>query len=272
MTMIVDAHNHIWDVPWPPLAPDVSAGNAERFLFHMNENEVKYAIVVAHIDDHDPQNNQRALKRAKDYPNRFRVLVNVHLYKPEASDKIKELLGAEGLVGISYYSVLSSDGDSNWMEASPLWELISENRLAVNLALQPDQHQKLRALAKAYPNTPFLVCHLGGPTTRGEPNPDWHEVLKSSEVGNIYIKISGFSYFSKRYWEYPYQDVLPYIEKIASAFGAERMLWGSDYPPTMRYMTYRQSLEVVRTHCNFLSEPQKASVLGGAAQRLFGLE
>ena len=77
---------------------------------------------------------------------------------------------------------------------------------------------------------------------------------------------------SKRNWEYPYDDVLPYIEKIAEAFGAERMLWGSDYPPTMRYMTYRQSLEVVRMHCTFLTEEERALVIGGNAQRLFNLD
>lgn len=270
--MIVDTHNHIWDVPWPPLAPDVSAGNAERFLHHMNENGVNYAIVVAHIDEHDPQNNQRALKRAKEYPNRFRILANVHLNMPDALDKVNELISLEdsdGIVGISYY--LDGEEQAEWVQPSALWNLIAHKRFAVNLALRPHQQPKFRALAKAYPDTPFLVCHLGGPTNRGEPNPDWDEVLKSAEVENIYIKISGFAYYSKRHWEYPYADVLPYIERIASAFGAGRMLWGSDYPPTMRYMTYRQSLEVVRTHCNFLDESQKALVLGGTAQRLFTL-
>ena len=268
--MIVDAHNHIWDVPWPPLTPDVLAGQVERFLHHMDENGVQYAIVVAHLDEHDPENNTRALVHAKEKSDRFRVLANVHLNKPDAMDKLNELLGAPGLVGVSYY--LSGEDNCEWMEPGPLWDKILEHGLAVNLNLHPHQHDKLRELATAYLETPFLVCHLGGPTIRGEPNSNWPNILRSAEVGNIYMKISGFAYYSKRNWEYPYDDVLPYIEKIAEAFGAERMLWGSDYPPTMRYMTYRQSLEVVRTHCTFLTEEERALVLGGNAQRLFNLD
>jgi len=66
-------------------------------------------------------------------------------------------------------------------------------------------------------------------------------------------------------------DVLPYIERLRDAYTSKRLLWGSDYPPTMRYMTYRQSLEVVRSHCHFLSDAEKADILGDNAARLFGL-
>lgn len=270
--MIVDAHNHIWDVPWGNIAPDVNAGNAERFLHHMDENGVQYAIVVCHLDEYDPMNNERALVRAKQFPNRFKIWVNVHLYKPDALDKVKEYVGAPGLVGVSYYMQFSKDDTGEWMKPSPLFDTIAENKLSVNLNLSPAYQARLRELAKDYPTVPFTICHLGGPTQRGEPTPDWDEVLRSAQVPNIYVKISGFSYYSKKNWEYPYTDVLPYIERLYKAFSAQRMLWGSDHPPTMRYMTYRQSLEVIRSHCNFLTEEEKGWVLGGTAERLFELK
>lgn len=270
--MIVDAHNHVLDVPWALLAPDLLAGQAEKFLHYMDANQVKRAVIVAVPEEYDPQNNQTVLKRAREHPDRFQVLANVHLDRADALDRVKELLAsgdAKHLVGISHY--LAATDEAAWMRPSALWDLIAQNRFAVNLSLRPPQHRKLRPLAKAYAATPFLISHLGSPTTRGEPNPEWNEVLQSADAPNIYMKISGFAYATKSNWEYPYADVLPYIERIAKAFGAERMLWGSDYPPTMRFMTYRQSLEMVRTHCSFLTEPQKALVLGGTAQRLFNL-
>lgn len=274
--MIVDAHNHIWDVPWGHLAPDVNAGNADRFLHHMDENGVQYAVVVCHLDQYDPENNERALRRAGELPDRFKILVNVHLHQGDAVDKLKPYLGATELAGVSYYMSFHPDDQGEWMQPGPLFDAIAGHGLAVNLSLRPEAHPHLRELARAYPETPFLICHLGGPRRREDQSvvesPQWAaQVLRSSECPNIYMKISGFAYYSSKTWEYPYRDVLPYIERLARHYTASRMLWGSDYPPTMRYMTYRQSLEVVRTHCTFLSEEEREMVLGGNARRLFGL-
>lgn len=270
--MLVDAHNHIWDVPWPPIGPDVMAGNTSRFLHQMDENGVQYAIVVCHLDEHDPNNNANALARAKEFPDRFRIWVNVHLYKPDALDRVNEFAGADGLVGVSYYKPFSPEDEGAWMQPGPLFDRIAELGLSVNLALAPMDQPKLRTLAAAYPSIPFFVCHLGGPARNGQPVAEWEEVLRSAEVENIHIKISGFAYSTLHTWEYPYPDVLPYIERIYRAFGAGRMLWGSDYPPTMRYMTYRQSVEVIRTHCTFMPDADRAQVLGGTAARVFKLD
>ena len=50
-------------------------------------------------------------------------------------------------------------------------------------------------------------------------------------------------------------------------FGADRVMWGTDYPPTLNGGTYRQLLDWVRRHCAFLSEDQKAAIVGRTAER-----
>jgi predicted TIM-barrel fold metal-dependent hydrolase len=50
-------------------------------------------------------------------------------------------------------------------------------------------------------------------------------------------------------------------------FGA-RMCWGSDYPPALFHMTYRQSLEAFRAHCDFVSPGDREAILGGTLKRL----
>ena len=34
--------------------------------------------------------------------------------------------------------------------------------------------------------------------------------------------------------------------------GPDRLCWGSDYPVLRRYLTYQQSIEAFRTHCDFV--------------------
>jgi predicted TIM-barrel fold metal-dependent hydrolase len=94
-------------------------------------------------------------------------------------------------------------------------------------------------------------------------------VLESAKLPNIYLKLSGFAYVTgpERGWEYPYRDARAVYEGCYEAFGA-RMCWGSDYPVVTRHMTHRQSLEAFRTHCDFVSEPDRTAILGGTLARL----
>ena len=51
----------------------------------------------------------------------------------------------------------------------------------------------------------------------------------------------------------------------------DRVLWGTDWPPTSRHLTYRQALELVRTFATDLDDDSRPLVLGENAARLFGI-
>ena len=87
-------------------------------------------------------------------------------------------------------------------------------------------------------------------------------------VPNIHIKLAGLHYCTDRGWNHPWPDVLVAIERIYEAFGPSRLCWGSDYPASKRFTTYRQSLEAIRTHCAFLSEDDLRLILGENLRRL----
>jgi L-fuconolactonase len=236
----------------------------------MDRHGVRAATVVAHLDAHDPENNERSFRRAAEFPDRFKILANVHLNRPDARAQVQALIGRPGLAGVSYMPPWEASVE--WMNPGPLWETIAEAGLAVNFKLPAFQLPRLRELASHYRETPFMLCHLAHPVMNDHTeNPHWIEVLRSSDAPNIYVKASGFGYYSRRRWEYPYLDVLPYLRQLAGAYGAGRLMWGSDYPPVLSYMTYRQSLEIVRTHGAFLTETEREEILGGTAARLFGL-
>jgi len=60
----------------------------------------------------------------------------------------------------------------------------------------------------------------------------------------------------------------PIVEALYTGFGAQRLLWGSDWPVSTRYLTYRQTLEILRSHCPFILEPELRLILGGNMERL----
>jgi L-fuconolactonase len=55
-----------------------------------------------------------------------------------------------------------------------------------------------------------------------------------------------------------------------AAFGAERMLWGSDFPPVSGREGYANALRWPREHFAALPAPDQAALFGGTAQRIYG--
>ena len=49
-------------------------------------------------------------------------------------------------------------------------------------------------------------------------------------------------------------------------------MWGSDWPMVGRYCTYKQALNQYKLHCDFLSDSERADILGNTAARIMGLQ
>ena len=130
----------------------------------------------------------------------------------------------------------------------------------------------MRKLARRFPDLVILGHHMAGTrASERPPYPNFEEVLKSAQVPNIHLKLSGFAYVSQVDWEYPYSDTIWMVRKLYEHYGPERLCWASDYPPVLWYMTYQQSLEAVRTHCNFIPEGDQELILGRNMGRLLGV-
>ena len=71
--------------------------------------------------------------------------------------------------------------------------------------------------------------------------------------------------------EHPWTESEDSIKECVARIGADRLIWGTDMPLTLRYATYRQSLNQFRVHCAFLSDSERTAILGDTAARVMGL-
>ena len=68
----------------------------------------------------------------------------------------------------------------------------------------------------------------------------------------------------------PYLDLLPMIQRIVNAYGAERLMWASDCPYQVQAPhTYQDSLDLINKHANFLSTDDKTAILSSTAEKIF---
>ena len=125
--------------------------------------------------------------------------------------------------------------------------------------------------ARRYPGVSVVLPH-GLPLFRflegGQiriPSRAWEVLSRPHVLVELLIPI-----FQGSIWEYPFEEARPIVREYYERLGPEKLVWGSDMPNVERHCTYRQCLDYLRLHCDFLTPDDVAQVCGGNVARLFG--
>ena len=68
---------------------------------------------------------------------------------------------------------------------------------------------------------------------------------------------------------YTWNDTFAMVKEVYNTFGADRIMWSTDWPVCLERAEYGQTLSVVRDEMHFISNEDKSYVLGGTALRLW---
>ncbi len=278
--MILDSHCHAWQYwPYRPEVPDPeSRPRVEQLLFEMDSCGVERAAIVCARIDHNPDNNEYVSACIAGHPDRLYQVADVDCswsaehQTPGAADRLRAAAERYRLKAFTHY--VKGDDDGSWYlsdEGAAFFRAAAERRLIASLSWPARLHGVLRTLAERFPEVPFLVHHMGGlKAAEPAPYPLFRDVLESAKLPNVYVKLSGFHHASgpDDRWEYPYPHCRRLAQGLYEAYGPQRLCWGSDYPVVRTAMTYRQSLEAVRRHCDFIPVAEMEQVLGGNMLRL----
>lgn len=278
--VIRDSHTHAWRRwPYPPLVPDEdSRGTIDQLVYEMDANGVDEAVVVCAAIENNADNVEYAAFALERHADRLHLVADLDCrwsatyHLPGAADRLRALAERyPRLAGFAHYVAEQNDG---WLlsgEADELFALAANLGLFVSLGADPSWHADLRIVAQRHPSVPVLCNALGGIRARGLDHADGlAEVLASAHVPSIHLKVAGLPYCSERGFDYPWPEALAAFARLFAAFGPERLCWGSDFPACTRFCTYRQSLEAVRLHADFLTPADLDLILGGALHRVLG--
>lgn len=279
MLSIVDSHCHAWKRwPYKPDVPDPeSRGTVAQLLFEMDTHGVDQAVIVSAAIGDNPDNNADVAEQVAAHPDRLHQFADVDSVwsashrTPGADKRLRAVAERWPIQGFTHY--LSSTEDAAWFDSSVGREFFgvgAELGLIASLSLHPGQHTWIRKVAARYPSLMILIHHLGHINAdEGADGESVRELVTSAEYPNLSVKFSGFRYLTKApAWDFPYCKTHDAVRRVYDAYGPRRMCWGSDYPVVQSSMTYRQSLEAVRSHCQFIAAADMPGVLGGNLKRL----
>ncbi len=259
--LIIDTHCHAGLNWFEPI---------EVLLAQMNANGVTGGVLVQHAGTFD---NTYLFESANRFPGRFEVCVQVDPDDPKPEVTL-EKLKKQGAAGIRLYpdSKFKAVGPYDmWKRAGELGLVVSTGGSAAADAFGEEFKKILDACAG---KTHVNIEHLAGVGHEPAPHPKYKEALEAAKWPNTSLKVPGLGEIARRPKTHRpdfFVDGLPPLFEMArEAFGAKRMMWGSDFPPSAGREGYRNALEGVRTHPAFKGGDDIEWVLGKSAAKVWG--
>jgi len=163
-------------------------------------------------------------------------------------------------------------------EFSWLFESAQRDGLVVTVDLgrigrRAYQTDAVAAIAERYPELPLVIAHLAQPplndSENRQLNEQWTAQIQLGLKANVYFDLSALPAYLTTYDDYPYAAAHAYIQRAVDLIGAQKIMWGTDAPGLLTSGTYRQLLNYVKRHCDFLSAQEMADVLGLNALRVY---
>jgi len=176
------------------------------------------------------------------------------------------------LVGVRH--IVQAEADDAFMLREDFRRGISqlgERGLTYDLLVYPRQLPAAVRLASQFPNQPFVLDHIAKPEiAKGVLAPWEQDVRRLANLDNVWCKVSGMVTEAKwRGWKA--EDFRPYLDVVFEAFGAERVMIGSDWPVCTVSGDYAATMEIVKQYLKQFSPVLQEAVLGGNCARFYGV-
>jgi L-fuconolactonase len=122
-----------------------------------------------------------------------------------------------------------------------------------------------------HPSQIFVVDHVAKPRIRAKDLSPWREhIVELARRENVYCKISGM--VTEASWtEWKPDDLKPYFDIVLAAFGAKRLMFGSDWPVLLLASSYTLWADLVRGFISHLFAEEQDRIMGGTATEVYKL-
>lgn len=251
----------------PPFMTD-GRNTAEILLSNMDYAQVSAAVITQEYIDGDQ--NGYLLDVQRQYPDRFLCCGLIEARRPgylaQAGTLIEQGFRA---IKIPAQRLITGEGRV-WLtddEMMAMFRLMEQNGiiLSIDLADGAEQVAEMEEIIAECPELKIAIGHFGMVTRAG-----WQEQIKLARHRNVMIESGGITWlFNDEF--YPFAGAVQAIRESIELVGADKLMWGSDYPRTIVAVTYRMSYDFV-VKSSLLTDEEKALFLGRNAAKFYGFE
>lgn len=277
--MRIDSHQHFWiyghdDYPWMDneallalradhLPPDL--------LCHLNNAGLDGSVVVQVRQT--LEENRWMLELADAHDHVRGVVGWVDLCADDVDAQLEPYASHPRFCGIRH--IVQDEPDDDYMLAPDFQRGIGRLKahgMTYDVLVFPKQLPAAIGLVQAFPEQPFVLDHIAKPLVKDAIIDPWAEqIRKLASYPNITCKVSGM--ITEADWvEWKAEDFDRYLDVVLEAFGAGRLMYGSDWPVCNLAGDYERVFSLAERFASKLSDAERANFWGGNAARFYGLD
>lgn len=277
--MIVDAHQHFWrldrgDYGW------LQPGHVALYRDHLPEHFAQLAA------DHQVRATVLVQAAATEAETRYLldlatrdpliagVVGWIDMEAPDAPRRIAALVadGHGRLKGIR--PMVQDIADPQWLRSPALdraFEALIAHGLVFDALVEPRHLAALHERLQRHRGLRAVLDHAGKPDIAGKNFAGWAEdVTRLAGHAALYCKLSGL--LTQAADNADVDDLAPFVGHLFEHFGADRMVWGSDWPVLNLRADYGRWLEMARRLASAYAPGHEDAVFANNAIALYGLD
>lgn len=273
---VIDAHVHLWrlaDRPQPWIDPatmqaidrDFTVADLEAAI---DGTQVERVVLVQVLNREDETADY--LRLAASTP----LIAGVVGWTDLASDRVADRI--DGLCGVRHQAQAEPDPVA-WIgrpEVARGMRVLGERGLVCELMMAAHQLDATEKVVASCNETRFVLNHAGKvPLAQGwdsEACRRWAaSITRLARLDNLVCKLSGLTTMAAPGWVPA--DLTPAVDHLLGTFGPGRLIFGSDWPNSLRAGGYRRTVQAVLCNLGQLSEHERDAVFAGNAERTYGL-
>jgi L-fuconolactonase len=198
----------------------------------------------------------------------------VDLEDPAAPQTMDRLLHSPLFKGVR--PMLQDIEDTDWIarpQVAANLAAMADRGLRLDALVLPRHLDVLAAVAADLPELAIVIDHCAKPEIAGgaDAGDAWRAgMARLASLPNLMCKISGLANEAGPGWNA--DRLAPVAAHVLQQFGADRVMWGSDWPVLNLAGDYNRWCAISEQLFASLSATDRAAVYGGTATRFYGLE
>lgn len=271
----IDSHHHVWDLrdrpqPWTRDFPALQRSfviDDLRPALARHDIDATIVVQTVAVADETPE----LLALAASDPDVACVVGWTDLTAPGVADRLAGLAAPE-LVGIRH--LVQDEPDPCWLtrrEVQAGIAAVGAAGLTYDLLVTPAQLPAAIETVRHHPDVRFVLDHGAKPPIRDAILEPWGRLIAGlAAAPNVAVKLSGL--VTEASADPVIADLRPYCDRLLSAFGPDRVMFGSDWPVCLLTCDYDRTIELAESACAGLSDAERASVFGETAARWYAID
>ena len=282
---LVDAHHHIWDLdvrPQPWLDEPAHEPIRRSFGTHALRSAATRPIagrrltstVVVQCIASVPETRD-LLALADSDPLIGAVVGWADLASPAIGDVLDDLrTGPQGRYLRAVRHVVQGESDPQWLQRPDVergLRAVAERGLGYDVLIGSHQLPQAIHLAERLPELPLVLDHAGKPSVARGQLADWARQLRElARHPQVHCKVSGLA-TEADHEKWTVDDIRPVWDVLLSAFGPDRLMFGSDWPVCVLAGGWNRWAATVEELLDGCSATEIHALLAGTATAFYHL-